>query len=326
MTMANKQEGDKPASSAPTMRDFLDTVAYDAEGEPLAEDYDPDEQDGEEPDLDALVDELLGIDTGAPPQEEEFRTEEPDLRGGPGRWERATDAYQRALVAEYDAWASETGRLALLPDRTLQQARVMLDARLTDLETNLLRIGRSHIGRASGLGLGSALRQHRDAPRVQAVANGLLAANDDYVRRTLIPSLRQQIGETLRGVQSLADPVARASYVEAALAAHRGRVAAGAGAAWVAIFEVQAAAGREENAERRADGQLPISVRWVLDPQADHCSDDPARATFGCPNLAREYPEGWDAMPTQPAGNVSCLGNCRCHVEADLGNGWERIT
>ena len=100
-----------------------------------------------------------------------------------------------------------------------------------------------------------------------------------------------------------------------------------AGGAVVAAFQTQRVAGQVENAERRANGDAPVRARWVLDQTAEHCEDDPARGTFGCPSLARVYENGWDEMPTVPAGNVSCLSNCRCFIEFDNGDGkgWRRF-
>ena len=116
----------------------------------------------------------------------------------------------------------------------------------------------------------------------------------------------------------------RLAAIRDALLKPRAQVGGYSGGAVVATFETQRAAGMEENAEREARGEKPIPVRWVLDPQAEHCEDDRRRGTFGCPSLAREYPGGWATLPTVPAGNVSCLGNCRCRLEADFGKGWER--
>lgn len=72
-----------------------------------------------------------------------------------------------------------------------------------------------------------------------------------------------------------------------------------------------------------ADGN-PRKVRWILDPAAEHCQD--SAHGFGCIGLEGEY-ASWDALPTVPAGEVTCLGNCRCNIEAQNDDGsWERVT
>ena len=74
--------------------------------------------------------------------------------------------------------------------------------------------------------------------------------------------------------------------------------------------------------EREEAGKKPRRVRWVLDPAAEHCKK--SEFHYGCPELAGEY-ESWDHMPTVPAGDVSCLGNCRCHIDVKTESGWERV-
>jgi len=259
-----------------------------------------------------------------------FATEHPagqDLRTIPGIYERFTNTYQRSLVGAYDAWSKETARLASLGGKTLDQMNSTIVGRLDQLSADLKMLGRANISEASGLGMGNVLGKHAQRAEVQSVIAKLIASNDEYIDTTLIPSIRDRALKSVPESVPLPATARRDSLLKS-LVTRRSRVAQGAGSAVVAIFEPQMAGGQIENAERRSRGEAVIPVRWVLDKNADHCADDSTRGTFGCTNLARVYNEGWDALPTVPAGNTSCLGNCRCQLWADFndGKGWVRIT
>ena len=104
----------------------------------------------------------------------------------------------------------------------------------------------------------------------------------------------------------------------------RYRPAQFAGGYWAISFEAQRIAGISENAARRRLGQSPIPVRWRLHDGADHCEGSPG--FFACPSLAGVYTDGWESLPTVPAGQTTCGSNCRCVIDADFGQGWELIT
>lgn len=250
-----------------------------------------------------------------------------DLRGLGGSYEEFTNAYQKDLVKIYDKWAVETTRLAALPSRSAADIDSMVSRRLTNLSVDLKLLARERIGTASGLGLGETLGKRSSSPEVQKTVSDLIRKAETDIDTRLIPGLKERYASTTTELRAL--PVdKRKGFLDELFAGRRSRIAQSAGHAQVAIFETQAAAGKVENAERKRLGVPSIQTRWVLDHGAEHCEDDPSRATFGCPGLARVYKDGWDAMPTVPAGNVSCLGNCRCFIEADFeGNGnWQRIT
>ena len=255
-----------------------------------------------------------------------FGFAEPDLRGGVDAVDRFTDRYQLKLVEMYDGWAVETSRLAALPGRTAAATLEMFEGRLERLGVDLKMLGRDQIGQAARMGLKKRLGKHVSSPRVQQVVAGLITKNDQFIDGSLIPSLRQRFVTDTVELVKVPGKALRLEGFKAVLATRRSQVAGYAGGAVVAIFESQKAAGSEENAERVRAGEKPIPVRWVLDPAAEHCADDSQRATFGCPGLDRVYTGGWDELVAVPAGNVSCLGNCRCQIEADFGEGWERVT
>lgn len=248
-----------------------------------------------------------------------------DLRTISGVYERFTNQYQKDLVATYDAWAAETTRLASLPGRTPGEIEGVVSRRLPNLEADLKVLARARIGEATTLGLGEVLGKRRNSAAVQSSVARLLQEVDDDIEQKIIPGIRDRYRQTAPALRDLPS-AERKEFLEDLFDGRRSRVAQSAGKAQVAIFQTQKIAGQVENAERKRLGQPLIKVRWILDDRADHCANDASRSTFGCPDLAREYSDGWDSMPTVPAGNVSCLGNCRCYIEADFGQGWQRIT
>ena len=243
------------------------------------------------------------------------------LRPNPSRWDRFANQYQRDLVEVYDKWSAETQRLLALQREDGASTTAItrsLNARLNDLEVDMMTLGRSRIFEGGKLGLGDRFENRIKTASVRLTIARLQQRNDRFLAESLIPNIRQGLSGSLTEAEAGAF---REAFAKAS-GPLRSRVAGYSGGATVAIFETQKRAGQDENAERRARGELPIAVRWVLDPQAEHCRDDPARGTFGCPSLAVMYPAGFDSLPTVPAGNVSCLGNCRCRLEMDDGSGW----
>lgn len=257
------------------------------------------------------------------------------LRPNPDAADRFANDYQRDLVRVYDRWADGTQRAVANAVRdSLSQAEVqrIIDARLADLQVELEALGRARIAQASGLGLGKRLGHRATDPAVLAKIAQLQSQNAEFIRTKLMVQLRERFLRELGDLLAIQQPGVLSKTLKGLFDSQRYRPAQYAGGAVVAIFETQREAGKAENQERQAKGEAPIPVRWMLEPGALHCQDDPGRGTFGCPSLARGldgngvYPDGWDSLPTVPAGATSCLGNCKCRIEADFGNGWERIT
>lgn len=250
-----------------------------------------------------------------------------DLRSIPGVYETFVNQYQKDLVVVYDSWSAETARLMSLSDVSAARAQVTFERRLSELSIDLKVLGRQRISEASGLGLGEILGKRASSPQVVETVTRLISQNDAFIDESLIPSIRDRFAADASRIASLPVDQREVASLES-MSKRRAAVARGAGGAQVAIFDTQQAAGMAENEARMEAGERAIAVRWVLDTSAEHCQDDPKRGTFGCPSLARTYPRGWAALPTVPAGNVSCLGNCRCSLEADFaGSGdWNRIT
>ena len=250
-----------------------------------------------------------------------------DLRGITGGYEKFTNAYQKDLVGVYDKWATETSRLMSLPGKGIAEANATLNTRLNNLSVDLKVLARERIGEATKMGLGETLGKRTHDPQVQRTIKAMLLEAEINIDESVIPGIREKFGKESGAAQKLTGSAKKNAFDDL-FAGRRNSVARQAGGAQVAIFETQKTAGTVENLERKRLGIKPIATRWVLDKSADHCEDDSHRATFGCPGLAREYADGWNSMPTVPAGAVSCLGNCRCYIEADLdGTGvWSRIT
>ncbi|KKL89257.1 hypothetical protein LCGC14_1916520, partial [marine sediment metagenome] len=240
-------------------------------------------------------------------------------RPRPDRYDRFANRYQAQLVAKYEEWSRETQRLvngAIRQGASAAQAQAIVDARLQDLLVELRVLGRQRIQQAASLGLGRQLARWETSPAVLNSVAQLQGRNDDFLADSLIPALVAALAVT--------DPAARTQAVNTSLLAGRTNVAPFSGGAVVATFEVQREAGRQENLDREARGEGPIPVKWNLDSLAAHCSDDPARGTFGCPTLEGVYAGGWSQLKTVPAGLTSCLGSCVLPgnvviAEAELG-------
>lgn len=239
-----------------------------------------------------------------------------DLRTKPGEWERATNAQQKRLVRAYDQWAiglrkELTGAVNRLATEADQLA--ILERRLGALERVLLTVTRQGVVGASNL----VLRGRRPTPATLLAAQKQMAANNQLVIGSLMPSMRQSLQESIRRGAAL-DKKA----LKLATDALRSRPAQYAGGYWVMIFQTQQALGIDREAERRAKGEAIEKVRWVLDRLADHCEDSPG--FHGCAGLAGEYKGGWNTLKTVPGGQVTCRGNCRCTLEVFTEGEWKR--
>jgi hypothetical protein len=269
----------------------------------------------------------IGFPYGAPIKMQEPLPQGRSLRTPTTKYARFSNSYQKELISMYDGWRDETMRLVELPGRTPATVQELLDGRMNTLEVDMKMLGRRRISEASGLGLGRMYGKRASSPTVIAKVAELIQRNDHFIESKLIPDLRLKFKTDIVGALATPDPALRSQTLTAVLNAPRARVASYSGGAVVAAFESQKVAGKEEDQERRSNGAAPVSVRWTLEPGADHCQDDPNRGTFGCISLARTYSGGWDELSTVPAGNVSCLGSCKCFLEFDLhdGSGFRRF-
>lgn len=251
------------------------------------------------------------------------------LRPSPDQYDLFANGYQRELVSAYDVWAKRTdGVVARAVEDGLSQQRIegILEARLQDLEFDLVELGNRKLGEAAGLGIGRRLSRHIDKPGVRATLARMQERNAGFIRESLIPDLQTRLLRAAGEARSAQTLELRGQLLMDGFDAFRARVASYSGGAVVTTFEVQAAAGRQENLERASRGEPTVPVKWNLDPRAQHCEDSPDAGRQGCPSFAGVYQGGWDALPTVPAGErVTCLGSCRCWISADFGSGWELL-
>jgi hypothetical protein len=228
-----------------------------------------------------------------------------DVRSKQGVWEKQNAALQRKLVREFDSWSKQT--------RDILNERVASGATQAELERTV-RKAMSGLEIRMNMSLNSSL--DRIAKNPSGIIEGLISTKKTEsalaVRQTLIPGITTKLVEGIRkGIIDFKPLFATARYQPASYA----------GIHWVALFEVQKGMGLAREIERLR-ARLPIEpVRWVLDPNAQHCQDSALR--YGCPGLAKEYPS-WGDLPTVPAGNTTCYGNCRCIIEVKVGKRWMR--
>ena len=238
-----------------------------------------------------------------------------DLRSGQNRLVRAVNAQQRRLVRVYDTWAAGVKRdmdAALKRWASPAQLKLILAGRLPELEAALLDTTHQGIQTAEKLVVGRAT----PTPRVLSVRGQHLLKNDMLVTSALVPFIGERLTAALTGAV-----IVDSRAVLGALVAQRSYPAQYAGGFWAMIFETKQAQGLDLDEEQKRLGLPPVKVRWVLDPSAEHCQASPGR--YGCPEIAGEYPS-WGALPTVPAGEVTCAVNCGCVVEVWRDGRWQR--
>lgn len=249
---------------------------------------------------------------------------DPIPRSTPGSsLDTRTNAYQQEILAIYDRWSVQAHRAlrrASNDGLSVSQQIGIVDAMLGDLEFDLRNLARTQLVTGAQTALqGTPLSNWSTAPAVLTTMAQRLQEAERAVQTQLIPDLRAKLVDELRAGAAQTD-----ARLTSALESRRGRTASHAGGYWVMSFDVQRIAGMEENRARRAQGLDPIPVLWELDPAAQHCAD--STGFFGCPSLAGVYANGWESLPTVPAGQVTCRGQCKCRIKADFGNGFEVIT
>ena len=238
-----------------------------------------------------------------------------DLRSGQNRLVRAVNAQQHRLVRAYDTWAAGVKRdmdAALKRWATPGQLKLILENHLPELEAVMLDATHQGIQTVERLVVGRA----KPSPRVLAARDAHLLKNDGLVSTALVPFIGERLAAALVGPGIL-----DSRAVLGALAAQRAYPAQYAGGFWAMVFETKQAQGLDLDEEQRRLGLPPVKVRWVLDPQAEHCQASPG--FYGCPDIAGEYPS-WGNLPTVPAGQVTCRGNDRCWIEVWRDGRWQR--
>lgn len=236
-------------------------------------------------------------------------------RLGSGNWEEATNRQQRRLVRAYDEWSREVRKAltsAAQRGASIPEQSAILDRSLKQLEAKLSQVVSRGIEIAKNLSAGS----RSDLPEVEKLARDKISESQKLVALSLIPAIVSRIiPDIARGMAS--DP----QLLQTAFVGARTMPAQYSGGFWVMIFDTQRTLGKKRELERISQGLDIEPIRWVLDPHAEHCKD--STGFSGCLNLAKEYPN-WEALLTVPAGDVTCRGNCRCHLEVYRDGVWRR--
>ncbi len=238
-----------------------------------------------------------------------------DLRSGQIRLVRATNAQQRRLVRAYDTWAAGVKRdldAAMKRWASPGQLKIILEGHLPALEAALLDTTHAGIQTAEKLVVGRA----QPTPRVLSTRGQHLLKNDELVKTALVPFIGERLTAALTGAVAL-----DSRAVVQALIAQRSYPAQYAGGFWAMVFETKQAQGLDLDEEQKRLGLPPVRVKWQLDPLAEHCEAGGGR--YGCPDLAGEY-DSWGDLPTVPAANVRCAGNCRCEILVWRDGRWQR--
>lgn len=234
-----------------------------------------------------------------------------DIRSAPGNptFERETNTYQRVLEEAYTAWYNRTSR-AVQQAETEGEREEAIAVALSALSAQMVQLGREHLPRAVAVGVGN----RAPAPWVWSALQERLAENERFIAESLIPALGQRLRE------AVADPDMAAggeTALRGVLQTFIGRVAMYANAFWFLLWQAYGQRVEEVSARR---GQ-PTRVRWVLSGGSKHCSD--------CLALAKEY-DSWGAMISATGGllpgspYLRDRGNCRCHLEHEVGGQWTR--
>lgn len=236
-------------------------------------------------------------------------------RQGSGDWEQLTNRQQRRITRAYDEWSAKARRAL----NHMAKNGATLSAQQTFLEQALRAFERIMIaiyGRGIDIAKNAASGSRRDLPGIIRLADNKKHEGSRMISDNLIPLISGALMPAL-----IAGMAFDSTQLQDAFLKTRSLPANYAGGAWVMIFETQRMLGLGREAERMAAG-LPIErVRWVLDQRAVHCAVSPGY--HGCSDLAGEY-DSWKSLPTVPAGQVTCRGNCRCHLEVFRDGKWQR--
>jgi hypothetical protein len=235
------------------------------------------------------------------------------LRHLQGSWERHANNIQYLLINKYNQWAKETERALMRAIRRGEPPQYLagiLNHALEDLRGPLQGELRAGIMRSATLATGGPLAGWQFSPKALKALAERIAKSDMYVQQSLLPAIGESI---LKHVEGGVDR----ETIQAALGLQDSKIAQAAGQVWAAIGETQKAALQGYQDE----GKKVVPVRWELDPKAMHCQTSMKYGTFGCVTLAGTYMGGIDTLPTVPAGNTTCAGNCRCHLSLSFDGG-----
>ena len=236
-------------------------------------------------------------------------------RQSAGDWEQLTNRQQRRITRLYDEWSASTRRaLTDLARRggTIAEQEALLERKLREFEGKMQQV----YGRGIEIAANASAGARKEQPRVQGLIANKKAEGDRMISSNLVPLMLGSLAGAIAAGDAMNPKVLMADFN-----AVRSMPPQYSGGAWVMIFEVQRELGKQREHERKLEGLVAEKIRWVLDPRAEHCASSPGY--HGCPDLTGEYND-WDSLPTVPAGQVTCRGNCRCHLEVFRDGQWQR--
>jgi hypothetical protein len=144
---------------------------------------------------------------------------------------------------------------------------------------------------------------------VMETAQRHIERSQRYIRESLVPSLRERVAAEVERARR--SEILTPELILAILGVFSGRVGEYAGEAWAAAHDTVKTVGEAMDRERAAMGLKPRRVKWLLDPNAQHCV---AREGFyACPDMAGEY-ESLQLLPCTPGNGTACVTNCRCRL------------
>lgn len=200
---------------------------------------------------------------------------------GQARYTKATNAYERRLLAIVKAWISNVVDDADSIDETDEYTNTMAGA--------LLALGETELTNAYILGLQSGELSLADQDRLRE----MIDTNARYVTESFIADAKQMARRYVNGE-------------EVNLEALLPRISLYAGPYWAAIWNGTGA----RVTSVQAQTGVPIQVERILDANAKHC--------LTCPPKAGVY-DSWASM-LQACGGVpgdgsdECVGRCRCSL------------
>ena len=235
--------------------------------------------------------------------------------------------YQKELVTVYKEWSDDAAKALQKVARNPAKAADVIVQQTDKLATKLTQLGQRHITFATDLPLPGSIGQWTGRPELTELATQRIARNEQFIQRSLKPAVERRMASlvpelgTITGKGSV---LARTDVISNSLQGMTSRVASYSGAVVETATATEMQAARLENTSRLAKGEPALKARWVLDPRAEHCQANPARGSYGCPDLAGDY-DSVDALPTHPAANVSCMSRCRCSLMMNIDGKWMRF-
>lgn len=200
---------------------------------------------------------------------------------GQARYTKATNAYERKLLAILNGWIADIIDDADSIDEVDEYTERMAGA--------ILSLAESELRNAYVLGLQSSELSLSDESRLREAID----TNRRYVLESFIPDAKQLAQQFINGEDVSLEPLAA-------------RLSMYAGPYWATIWNGMGA--RVTGAQ--AQTGVPTQVERILDPNAQHC--------LTCPPKAGVY-ESWAAMLAACGGvpgdgSDDCLGRCRCYI------------